>query len=105
MKDTHIFYGHLVNFPSIRYILWHFDIFCGHLVYFVVIWYILWSLGIFCGHLVYFPRFGILYHEESGNPGSKATPKKTNPVRVKCSCGKPIYFFNSNQARQKVGRF
>jgi hypothetical protein len=23
----------------------------------------------FMGHLVYFPRFGMLWHEKSGNPG------------------------------------
>jgi hypothetical protein len=33
-------------------------IFHGHLVF---VWYILWSFGIF-------PRFGVLYHEKSGNP-------------------------------------
>jgi hypothetical protein len=48
MEDAGIFYGHLVNFPAIGYILWHFGIFCGHLV------------CIFCGRLVYFPRFGLL---------------------------------------------
>jgi hypothetical protein len=37
------------------YILWPFGLFFGHLVYFVVIWYIS-------------PRFGMLYHEKSGNP-------------------------------------
>jgi hypothetical protein len=35
-----IFYGQLVNFLAICYILWHFGIFYGTLVYFVVIWYI-----------------------------------------------------------------
>jgi hypothetical protein len=57
MEDAGIMYGHLVNFPSICYIVWHFSVVCGHLVYFVVIWYIL-------------TRFGILYREKSGNPGS-----------------------------------
>jgi hypothetical protein len=47
-----IYYGHLVYFTAIWYILWPFGIFCGHLVYFVAIWYILWPFGIFCGHLV-----------------------------------------------------
>jgi hypothetical protein len=32
-------------------------IFYGHLVYFVVMWYILLSLGKFCGYLVYFFSF------------------------------------------------
>jgi hypothetical protein len=43
-------------------------IFYGHMVYFIAIWYILWPLGIFYGYLVYFPRFGMLYHEKSGIP-------------------------------------
>jgi hypothetical protein len=45
MEDSDIFYGHLVNFPAIWYILWPFS-----------------------GKLVYFPRFGISYYEKSGNP-------------------------------------
>jgi hypothetical protein len=52
MEDTGIFYGHLVHFMAIGYILWHF--------------------GIICGHLVYFPRFGLLYYEKSGNPALKS---------------------------------
>jgi hypothetical protein len=48
MEDTGIFYDRLVKFPAI--------------------WYIYGTFGILCGHLVYFPRFGILYHEKSGNP-------------------------------------
>jgi hypothetical protein len=48
MEESGIFYCHLVNFPAIWYSLWNFDALCGH--------------------LVYFPRFGILYHEKSGNP-------------------------------------
>jgi hypothetical protein len=43
----HVFYGHLVYFVAIWYILRPFGIFCS-------IWYILWPFGIFCGHLVYF---------------------------------------------------
>jgi hypothetical protein len=39
-----------------------------HLVYFTAIGNILRPFGLFCGHLVYFPRFGMLYHEKSGNP-------------------------------------
>jgi hypothetical protein len=45
------------------------DIFYGHLVSFTAIGYILWTFGIFCGNLVYFSRFGMLYHEKSGNHG------------------------------------
>jgi hypothetical protein len=29
---------------------------------------ILGPFGLFCGQVVYFSRFGILYHEKSGNP-------------------------------------
>jgi hypothetical protein len=50
MEDDGIFYGHLV----------HFTVFC----------YILWTFGIVRCNLVYFSRFGILYQEKSGNPGS-----------------------------------
>jgi hypothetical protein len=32
------FYGHLVYFTAICYILWPFGIFYGYLVYFMVIW-------------------------------------------------------------------
>jgi hypothetical protein len=46
------------------------------LVYFMTIWsilsslwYILWPFGIFYGFMVYFSRFGMLYQENSGNPG------------------------------------
>jgi hypothetical protein len=35
--------------------LWPFGIFYNNLVYFVIVWYIL-------------IRFGMLYHEKSGNP-------------------------------------
>jgi hypothetical protein len=38
----------------VRIFLLLFGIFYGHVVYFVVIWYILWPCGIFCSHLVYF---------------------------------------------------
>jgi hypothetical protein len=39
-----------------------FCLFYGYLVYFVVIWYILWLFGIS------FPRFGVLCQEKSGKP-------------------------------------
>jgi hypothetical protein len=42
MEDIGIFYGHLVYFEAIWYILRQFGIICGHLVYFAAIWYILW---------------------------------------------------------------
>jgi hypothetical protein len=44
MEDSGIFYRHLVNLPTIWYILLHY--------------------GILCGHLVYFTRFDILYNEK-----------------------------------------
>jgi hypothetical protein len=47
MEDAGIFYGHLVYFVAIWYILWPLGIFCSHWVYFVAIWYILWPFGIF----------------------------------------------------------
>jgi hypothetical protein len=43
-------------------------IFYGHLVHFTVFCYIYWTFGIVRGNLVYISRFGILYHEKSGNP-------------------------------------
>jgi hypothetical protein len=30
MKDVGKFYGHLVNFTAVSYILWTFGIFCDH---------------------------------------------------------------------------
>jgi hypothetical protein len=48
VEDPGMFYGHVVNFPAIWFILWHF--------------------GILCVHLVYFSRFGILYQDKSGSP-------------------------------------
>jgi hypothetical protein len=44
------------------YISWTFGLFYGHLIYFMDIWYILWYFGIF------FPSVGILYQEKYGNP-------------------------------------
>jgi hypothetical protein len=40
IEDVDIFFGHLVNFLAIWYIL-------------MAIWFILWSFDIFYGHLVY----------------------------------------------------
>jgi hypothetical protein len=47
-------------------------IFYGHLVYFTVIWYILRSFGLFLAAIWFiFSRFGMLYLEKSGNPATK----------------------------------
>jgi hypothetical protein len=54
MKYDGKFYGHLVYFTAILYILSPFGIFYIHLVYFISIWYILSPFGIFYLHLVYF---------------------------------------------------
>jgi hypothetical protein len=45
--------------------------FYGHLVHFTDFWRILWTLSKVRGTLVYFSRFGILYQEKSGNPGTE----------------------------------
>jgi hypothetical protein len=47
------------------FILWPFGLFYGHLINYVTIWYILWLL-------VYFSRFGMLLKEKSGNPGQES---------------------------------
>jgi hypothetical protein len=48
-----------------------FVIFYGHLEHFTSIWYISWPFGKFWGPLVYPPpRFGMLYREKCGKPGS-----------------------------------
>jgi hypothetical protein len=49
MKNVDLFYGHLVDFTAIRYILWLF----GNVV---IIWYIFYGFGVLC-------------QEKSGNPG------------------------------------
>jgi hypothetical protein len=48
MEDVGIFYGDLLYFTAIWYILRPFVIFYGHLLFFY-------------GHLVYFWRFGIFF--------------------------------------------
>jgi hypothetical protein len=44
-------------------------IFYGQLVCFTAIWYILWPFGTVYGHWYILPRFGISYRGKSGNPG------------------------------------
>jgi hypothetical protein len=40
MKDDVKFYGHLVYFSAILYILWPFGMFCGHIGVFFPFWYV-----------------------------------------------------------------
>jgi hypothetical protein len=40
MEDVGIFYGHLVYFTDIRYILWPLVTFSGSLVYLFPFWYV-----------------------------------------------------------------
>jgi hypothetical protein len=47
--------------------------FKGHCVYFTSICIILWPFGIFCSNFGVFFRFGKLYQEKSGNPGTSTT--------------------------------
>jgi hypothetical protein len=54
-------------------------IFYGHLVCFRVIWYILRHFGTFYCHQVYFPHFGKFFQEKSGNP---MTPKSLKASEV-----------------------
>jgi hypothetical protein len=54
IKNLSMFYGHLVHFMAICYILWQFGTFYGHLEKITAIWYILWLFGIHYSHLVYF---------------------------------------------------
>jgi hypothetical protein len=49
-------------------ILWPFEIYYGHLVHFMAIWYILCPLGNIAANWYILPSFGILCHEKSGNP-------------------------------------
>jgi hypothetical protein len=53
MENVGIFYGHLVNFTAIWYMLWQF----GNVV-------VIWNV---------FPHFGFLFQEKSGNPGLEWT--------------------------------
>jgi hypothetical protein len=55
MKNVGMFYGHLVYCTAIRSIVRPLGLLYGHLIYFIAVWYI-------------FFRFGMLCHENSGNP-------------------------------------
>jgi hypothetical protein len=52
-------------------ILQSFGVFYGHVVYFMAIWYILWPFGNAVVIWYIFPRFGMLCQEKSGNPSGK----------------------------------
>jgi hypothetical protein len=81
--------------------------FYGNLVYFVAIWYILWPFGIFCGHLVIkLPFVSILLHEKSGKPDQKDgqnAPRTGLPdfslyqITTKLPCGHKIHYINGNK--------
>jgi hypothetical protein len=45
--------------------------FYGHFVYIIDIWYISWPFGNLVIVWYFFSRFGTLFHEKSGNPGTK----------------------------------
>jgi hypothetical protein len=68
MENVSIFYGHLVYFMAIWYILRQFGLFCGHSVYFMVIWYILKLFGICCGHLVHLFPFWYVFPRKIWQP-------------------------------------
>jgi hypothetical protein len=55
-------------------------IFYGPLVYFTAIRYILRPFGIFYGHLVCFTRFGMLHQDKSGNPARFPESKTSNLI-------------------------
>jgi hypothetical protein len=54
--------------------------FYGHLVYFTAIWYILWPFRICNLWYVYFSYFGMFCQEKSGNPvlGNELQPARLN---------------------------
>jgi hypothetical protein len=57
-EDVGIFFGHLVYFIDIWYLLWTFGIFYGHLVYFMDIWYIITPLWYVVPRKIWQPRSG-----------------------------------------------
>jgi hypothetical protein len=66
--------------------------FYGHLVYFTAIRYILWSFGIIYGYLVYFIPFWYVGPEKSGNPvaeGCKSIKNCSSPFST-AECAKSL---------------
>jgi hypothetical protein len=55
-------------------------IFYGHLVYFATILYILWPFVVFCNYLVSFSHFGMLYQDKSGNPAVRMFVSRERPM-------------------------
>jgi hypothetical protein len=77
--------------------------FFGLLVYFTAISYILWPLGVLCGHFGIFSRFGTLCQEKSGNPANNSEretgahfelPATSVPVSLSLP---EIFFFTSQK--------
>jgi hypothetical protein len=54
VEDVSLFYGHLVYFTAIWYILWQFGTLYGYSVHYMVIWYIIWLFGTLYGYLVHY---------------------------------------------------
>jgi hypothetical protein len=93
VEDVSLFYGHLVYFTAIWYILWQFGTLYGYSVHYMVIWYIIWLFGTLYGYLVHYmviwyiiwlfgtlsPRFGMLYHGKSGNPAAHLRSSRIDP--------------------------
>jgi hypothetical protein len=63
------FGGHWIG--KAGYILWSFGMFYGHLLSFMAICYVLWPFGNLKAIWYIFPRFGKLCQEKSGNPAHK----------------------------------
>jgi hypothetical protein len=73
----HIFWNQKSQFGQILEGLAMEDVgvFYGHVVYFMCIWYILVSFGIFMVIWYIFPVLVCLDQEKSGNPGPDPNPK------------------------------
>jgi hypothetical protein len=76
LRPFGIFYGHLVYFMAIWYILWLFGIFYGYLVYFMAIWYILWPFGNFV--VVWYISPVLVYYTEKNLATLSVCSKRMN---------------------------
>jgi hypothetical protein len=109
-----IFYGHLVYFETIWYILWTlgipilwtFGLFSSHLVYFIDTLYIFRHLVYFVVLWVYLYRVGMLHQEKSGNPDRGVTKGIHVGVEVFFLPGSvipfPVAFFYQQVCRNRV---